>query len=346
MLSSRPFPDLGETFQSYVIRLARFNHYKLDHWTLYLSRESVPYRSKDIAERNLLRQFVFLSTGMPSVNQLFDQWQFFDTEKKYFDYKAIKVCPACFVSNKNKLLAEWSVRFNVVCSEHECLLVDSCSNCGDLITERAIHALKCSKCELPIKDFRSNVVKIDSFSKKIHKLFGKGLINKRDTLINELSWQHLHLEAYSSLVYQEGSRLWRSKQNYSIEQKYAYQKAVGQLLENAELLNEALCMHLSSQIANGNLVLGKAFTRLNRYLKDNRCPTLVVGIKTLIKEFEFEENQTVGLVWLSNLYGIESQELKKSIYQEFESVLFKNRGILAINAYEVINAYFNHKNHS
>ncbi len=283
---------------------------------------------------------------MPEVLQLFDQWMFFSDAKQYFDYKAIKVCPACFVSNKNKLFAEWSVRFNVVCSEHECLLVDTCPNCGDLITERAIHALKCSKCELPIKDFHSNVVKIDFFSKKIHQLFGKGLINKRNALINELSWQHLHLEALSSLVYQEGSRLWRSKQNYSIEQKYAYQKAVGQLLESAELLNEALCKLVSSQIVHGNLVLGKIFSRFNRYLKDNRCPTLIASVKELIKEFEFEENHTVGLVWLSNLYGIEPQELKNFIYQEFESVLFKNRGVLAINAYEVISAYFNHKNNS
>jgi hypothetical protein len=343
MLLIKPIPDINETFQSYLIRSARFNNYNFEHWSLYITQQCVKYRSRNYADRIRLIEFVHQRTGMDEVLQLFDQWMFYGNGKHYFDYKVIKICPTCLVNNKGKLMAEWSLRFNVVCSIHDCLLVDSCTNCGDFITEHTIHTMRCNKCELPILKVNDDNVEIDFFSKRIHRLFGKGLVKNRDKLIDELSWEYLHIEAFSFLVYQKGSHFWRSKRNYSIKEKYAHQLAVGQLLEDSERLRKVLFDYVNSYFMNGNSAFGTLFFKRNKYLKNNRCPALILSIKGLLKKFEFDESQTVGLTWLSHLYDIEEQELKHFIEKEFKSTLFKNRGIFAMNAYEVINAYLNYK---
>jgi len=335
MLSSRPFPDLGETFQSYVIRLARFNHYKFDHWTLYLSKESVSYRSKDIAERNQLRQFVFLCTGMPSVNQLFDQWQFFDTEKKYFDYKQIKICPICFRSNKHKLMAQWSFRNNLVCPEHSCLLADNCSRCGDSITERTVHAMKCDKCEFPLHEFESKETEVDYFSKRIEQLTDEGVLQNRETLIDELAWQYSHIEALSLLVYQSGNPLWRKKRSYSIEQKHEHQTVIGELLNDSTLLQSALNEYVQSQFEQGKTDLGQAFTKLNNYLVNNTCPTLIVAVKELIHRSQFYESQKVGLTWLEKLFNFHQKSLTNFVKDKYPNFILKTQGPASISLSDV-----------
>ncbi len=326
MLLTRPIIDLGETLQSYIIRLARFNHYRFDHWSLYLSQESVPYRSRGIADRNQLREFVFQSTGMPNVNLLFDQWQFFDTEKKYFDYKNIKVCPICYGSNKHKLMAQWSFRFNVVCPEHGCLLVDKCSRCGDSTTERTVHAMKCDKCELPPHKFEVKKTEVDYFSKRIQNLIGEGILQNREALIDELAWQYIHIEALSLLVYQKGNQLWRRKRSYSIEQKHAHQTLIGQLLNDNTLLQNALNEYMQSQFEQGKTDLGMALTKLNKYLVNNTCPTLIVAVKELINSSQFSESQKVGLTWLERFFDFPKNTLVNFVKTKHPSVILNTQG--------------------
>tara|TARA_R110002167_G_scaffold298619_8_gene502940 strand:- start:4286 stop:5350 length:1065 start_codon:yes stop_codon:yes gene_type:complete len=340
MLLTKPIPDLNETFQSYVIRLARFNHYKFEHWSLYLSQESVSYRGRTKSDRDQLSNFVHQSTGMDDVLQLFDQWMFFEEGKLYFDYKAIKICPACFAANKNKLLAKWSFRNYVVCSEHSCLLVDSCTNCGELITERCIHSLRCSKCDFSLEDLSNKKIESDYFSKRINELIDNGLLEERDVLIDELSWQHRQIRAMSFLVYQDDSKFWRSKRNYSIEQKHEHQSAIGKLLENPELLLQTLSAYLESKFEQGETDLGTALIKFNRYLANESCPQLIFAAKKLINSFPFDESQTAGIIWLSNLYNIEKSTFKNFVQLNFECLLFKNRVISASHAAKVIDAYF------
>jgi hypothetical protein len=330
MLLTRPIIDLGETLQSYIIRLARFNHYRFEHWSLYLSQESVSYRSRDIADRNQLRAFVFLSTGMPSVNQLFDQWQFFDTEKKYFDYKKIKICPICFGSNKHKLMAQWSFRNNLVCPEHSCLLVDKCSRCGDSITERTVHAMKCDKCELPLHEFEVKETEVDYFSKRIKSLISEKALKKRETLLDELNWQYIHIEALSLLVYQEGSQLWRRKRSYSIEQKYQHQTIIGQLLNDNALLQNALNEYMQSQFEQGKTDLGMAFTKLNKYLMNNTCAVLIIAVKKLINNVKFGDTQKVGLLWLEKLYDFPKNSMVNFVKTKYPSVILNTQGPVSV----------------
>lgn len=331
MLSSRPFPDLGETLQSYVIRLARFNHYKFDHWSQYLSQESVPYRSRDITDRKQLREFIFLSTGMPSVNQLFDQWQFFDTEKKFFDYKKIKICPICFGSNKYKLMTQWSFRYNLVCPEHSCSLVDKCSRCGESVTERTVHVMKCDKCELPLHEFEVKETEVDYFSKRIENLIGEGILQNREALIGELAWQYTHIEALSLLVYQDSNPLWRRKRSYSIEQKHQHQTFIGQLLNDNSLLQSALNEYMQSQFKQGKTDLGIAFTKLNKYLVNKTCPVLIVAVKKLINNFQFNDTQKVGLTWLEKLFNLHQKSLTNFVKDKCPCLILKTQGPASVS---------------
>jgi hypothetical protein len=331
MLLTRPIPDLGETLQSYIIQLARLNHYKFEHWSLYLSNESVAYRSRDIADRNQLREFVFQSTGMPNVNLLFDQWQFFDTEKKYFDYKKIKVCPICFGSNRHKLMAQWSFRYNLVCPEHNCSLVEQCSSCGESVTERIIYGMKCDKCELPLHEFEVKETEVDYFSKRIEQLVGEAILQKREALIDELAWQYNHIEALSLLVYQDGNQLWRRKRSYSIKQKHEHQTRIGQLLNDNTLLQSALNEYMQSQFAQGKTDLGIALTKLNKYLVNNTCPVLIIAVKKLINSFQFSDSQTVGLVWLEKLFDFPQKSLTDYVKTKYPSLILKTQGPASVS---------------
>jgi hypothetical protein len=321
--------------------LARFNHYKFEHWSMYLSQESVSYRGRTKADRVQLSKFVHQSTGMDEVLQLFDQWVFFEDAKLYFDYKAIKICPICFATNKNKLLAKWSFRNYVVCSKHSCLLVDSCTNCGELITEQCVHGLSCSKCQFPLEELKYKKAESDYFSNRINEFFSNELFEKKHELIEELSRHHDQIAAFSLLVYEEGSPVWKRKRSYSVEQKHKHQLTIGCLMVDDKKLLKALRTYLESKLEQGETNFGKAFLNLNKYLANDMCPQLIVAAKELLKSFTFNEQQTVGIIWLSKLYNIEKNQLKSFVQLNYSSLLFKGQAIPASYAAQVIDDYLN-----
>lgn len=343
MLLTRPFPDLNETLQSYVVRLARANHYSIEQWTQFLSQESAPVRAKDLNSRKQLVSFLSRVTGMAEVDKLFDQWQFFNTDKNHFDYKMIKICPVCFSENGGKVNASWVLRYNLCCEKHSCLLVDTCSGCGHAISEKCVLNKQCQQCGLQLSKFSSDRVKSDYFSSRMHQKLAEGILTNRESLLSELAWQSSYIDALSPLLYKGNQALWRKKRGYSVWEKYQHQRSVGELINNENSLNTALVGYVQKQFDSGTTDLGKALLKFNKYLFDDVNPQILHAVKKLILEQNFPDYISVGPLWLSKVYGLEHENLKQYLLNHTSTTGFKNKSLPAYLASSVVSGYLKFK---
>lgn len=343
MLLTRPFPDLNETLQSYVIRLARANHYSIEQWAQYLSQECAPVRTKDLNSRKQLVSFLSRVTGMTEIEKLFDQWQFFNTDKNHFDYKMINICPVCFSENNGKINASWVLRYNLCCEKHSCLLVDICSGCGHAISEKCVLSKQCQQCGLQLSKIVADRVSSDYFSSRMHQKIAEGIFTDRDSLLNELAWQSSNIEAFSPLVYKENQPNWRKKRDYSVWEKHEHQVSISELMKNENMLNTALVDHVQEQFDSGITDLGKALLRFNKYLFDEVNPQILHAVKRLIFEQDFSAYISVGPLWLSKVYGLDHNSLKQYLLEHASTTGFKNKSMPAYLAKNVISDYLKFK---
>ncbi|SEK67494.1 TniQ protein [Colwellia chukchiensis] len=323
MMLIRPYPDEQETLQSYVIRLAKFNHYQFEHWSQHLSQQSISLRQRDAKSRELLTSYLHSVTGMDNVFNLFDQWQFYNKDKRHFDYKSIKVCPLCFAENKGKILSLWALRYYLVCTKHDTLLVDKCSKCNSAITENTILQGKCGSCVKEVTTFETEVVAPDSFSLELARAAQNQIFDTTVDLINKLLIIYTKLEACSSFIYQDGQALWKKKQAYSIEEKYHHQMQVAELVENENKLVSAIGRYVNLALEEKLYDLGKVLVKFKSYIGNEKFPMMTSAIRTFVLTSEFTEDQRVGVTWLNNLFGFESKMFKNFIIDKYPSLVFK-----------------------
>ncbi|WP_334019010.1 TniQ family protein [Alteromonas sp. S015] len=342
MLLTRPFSSTDETLQSFLIRLARANHYTFEAWSRHLADQGIPYRTRNQESRKKLVEYIDGILGRNETSELFDQWAFYTDLKLGFDFARIKICPHCFKESKGKLHPKWSFRFNLTCPVHGCLLVDTCSCCGTAINEQAVHSHKCTECGTPLITSESTIAEPDSFSGQIHELDSTKLISderNRTALINLLTAQFNTIEALSNYVYEGDQAKWRKKRAYSLAQRYQHQIAVSQALSSQSATNDAVAQYAGEVISDGETDIAKLFRYSRKAIKNQFPQMLIKAIKTYVENFDDDNGITVGLRWLSDLYGIDDDSLFKFVVLNHEALQTRKGVIRLLDAGHVIDGY-------
>lgn len=143
----RPRPGANEIFLSYLLRLTQANGYSnyqaiLDHLSIQSNLHKLNYLSKDTPNLTALSQMTEVEEAQlwemvfSKIGDL-EEICFADRKIKAYgsvlDYEwlereKIKICPACF-ANDGYYHKHWSLWCYTSCHLHQCLLVDTCSQC-------------------------------------------------------------------------------------------------------------------------------------------------------------------------------------------------------------------------
>ncbi|WP_233078863.1 hypothetical protein [Rheinheimera soli] len=194
-----------------------------------------------------------------------------------------------------------------------------------------------------LSEFKVQNVQSDIFSSRISQKVSDGILNERESLLDELSWQYSTLEAFSLLVYEENQANWRNKRGYSLSDKHNHQIAVSRLMENEELLINAIKKYAQGQFEKGTTDLGKALMKFSKYLVDEVNPAILLSVKKLIGWGKFDDQISIGVIFLSKLYGLEQENFKQYLQNHVSTTGFKNRAIPASLAAKVVSEYLEFK---
>ena len=91
--------------------------------------------------------------------------------------KSQQFCPLCLASDdKPYFRKRWRLACNVICPEHQVLLRDSCSNCGNVLTPNKMlwssYGLPhCEKCSLSFRENSYEQIEISEELHRLHHLF-------------------------------------------------------------------------------------------------------------------------------------------------------------------------------
>lgn len=172
-LLCRPSPIKGESFQSYIERLAFSNHVK-PHDLLLFSLVKLKYPATNVEQKDSLVALLGGLTGhAEEIEALFDARLVSKEYKTLFDFDLKKVCLSC-MHDCAYFKDIWSFRNYVVCAKHRTPLSSYCPHCSAMINFDSAFQKKCNKCANSLRAAKQQQEVHEPISEYIFNVFDKG----------------------------------------------------------------------------------------------------------------------------------------------------------------------------
>lgn len=165
-------PMLGESLDGFFVRLAELNYYESPRWICWLAGFSTSNSviNVNLYPRNVEELLPLSRVTGASAYELFAMTFFPDERIKdavcldwdasvpiYAVHKtSSKVCPAC-LAKTGFIKKKWGISLVTVCTEHRCLLLDKCPQCGSKISVFRKSIIKCA-CGLDFRDVKTPLI--------------------------------------------------------------------------------------------------------------------------------------------------------------------------------------------
>lgn len=329
----RPRVNLKESFQSYLIRLARANGYKYTAFSSAITEKSKPYRSFKPEDRSEIRSLI-AKVADSNASNLVDVWEIGFYFKHLFDYSRIKICLKCYESEK-VMPPYWWLKNYLVCDEHQLLLVDSCSNCKTRFKEQSIVKGQCLECGFEIDHNKSAEIDSEIFDKKLHSLFAEDVTSPslfRGILSADVEPIYVHYQICSYFQKEIHSRdkYINHRQTLDIHDLYCVQSEAQKIVDDgkvSELICDALCAYRDNSGKGISSFIAPVFKLI---MSVNGRLYKAELIKVLIKAPECIGDWIVGLKWVEKLFSIEANNLKEFVKNYFPDIEAKNQGTFAV----------------
>lgn len=329
----RPRINPKESFQSYLIRLARSNGYKYTAFSSAITEKSKPHRSFKPEDRSEIRSLI-AKIADSNANNLVDVWESGFYFKHLFDYSRIKVCLKCYDSEK-VMPPYWWLKNYLVCDEHQLLLVDSCSNCKTRFKEQSIVKGQCLECGFEIDHNKSAEVDSEIFDKKLHRLFSEEIISSgqfREMLSADVEPIYVHYQICSYFMKEIHSRdkYINHRKTLDIHDLYCVQSETQKIVGDGKV-SKLICDALGAYRANSGKGLSSFISPVFKLIMSvNGSLYKAELIKVLIKAPEGLGDWIVGLKWAEKLLSIEANNLKEFVQCYFPELEAKNQGTYAV----------------
>lgn len=219
-LMRRPRPYSDESLASYIIRLTESNYYSDTNWIFQMSglKKKTRYANLFIKNKDDLSglsliadvsESILWSMAFSPVHQI-HQGRINNIEvfggvlpKKALHKNTVKFCPICLESLPYYRLI-WDLAFIKICPLHECLLIDKCPQCSNVIKWNRPSITKC-KCSQNLMDCSPQFIQSEfpNLGLHIYKLCQIGSLGLGETehLSQESPIMGLDLNRLVSLLY-------------------------------------------------------------------------------------------------------------------------------------------------
>jgi hypothetical protein len=329
----RPRVNPKESFQSYLIRLARSNGYKYTAFSSAITARAKPHRSFKPEDRNDIQSLI-AKIADNNARNLVDVWECGYYFKHLFDYSRIKICLKCYGSEK-VIPPHWWLKNYLVCVEHQLLLVDSCSNCKTRFNEQSFVKGQCLECGLEIDHNKSAEVDSEIFDKKIYSLFSEEKTSSslfRGILSADVEQIYVHYQICSYFLKEIHSRdkYINHRQTLDIHDLYCVQSETQKIVDDgkvSELIGDALCAYRANSGKGISSFIAPVFKLI---MSANGGLYKAELIKVLIKAPEGLGDWVVGLKWVEKLLSIEANNLKEFVQSYFPELEAKNQGTYGV----------------
>ncbi|GLX84305.1 hypothetical protein tloyanaT_05570 [Thalassotalea loyana] len=329
----RPRAIPKESFQSYLIRLARENGYKYKAFSSGITANSKPHRSFKPEDRTDI-QFLISNIADNNARNLVDVWECGFYFKHLFDYSRIKICPKCY-TNEKVLPPYWWLKNYLICDEHQLLLIDSCGNCNTRFNEDSIAYGHCMECGLEIEHNKSAELNSGMFDKKLHSVCAAEEMNTsrfRELISNEVEQIYVHYQICSYLLKEVLNRdkYINHRRTLDIYSLYTEQKEIQSIVKNdalGQLMYEALCSYRARGGKGVSSLINPIFKLIMSHQGHLYRATLV---KLLIEEPKDLADWAIGLNWLEKLLSIDANNLRNFVKEYSPNLEEKSQGPFAV----------------
>lgn len=157
----KPRPFVSESWAGYQLRLAEVNGYSSGLWIAkcFFGNSRITIHTSEHT-----RVALILGLQQDEMNRLAYAYYGLQTSSyiRYFGQKlhlshvkihSLALCPYC-LREKAVTNGFWDLKFAVACPLHSCRLVDSCQQCGELISWNRSKVCECPKCKF---DYRNSL---------------------------------------------------------------------------------------------------------------------------------------------------------------------------------------------
>lgn len=177
MFLIRPEPDKRESLEAYILRLFYLN--KIDFKNISkLIKRKIGFGYKYYSGRKDVLDLFFEFVGHKKIYSLYSMSDVVGCNDRGKNIEYVKFCPVCIIENPLIFNSCWHNRLLFTCTEHNCLLTHSCSNCGKKITWISFFYCKCEHCHMKLTGHKVTYVKHDVFSKELNFFFLRSKINR------------------------------------------------------------------------------------------------------------------------------------------------------------------------
>lgn len=325
----RPRVNLEESFQSYLIRLARANGYKYSAFSSGITTKSKSHRSMKLADRIEIRKLIKLIADSNS-SELVDIWECGYSHKQLFDYSRIKFCTQCFLEDE-VLKPYWWLKNYLVCAKHNALMIDSCPSCNEKINEDSFIHRCCSVCEQEFASFKAEQVEADLYGKTISKLFSNFVGNTDtfieilDEYINKLYTQFFIGSALLKYTREKAAPI-DNRRFFSLKELFNEQVAVQELIHEGDIKRQMFSF-LCDEKAHSGLGIPHALNPIFDLIFSKHGELFEIELIKLLFAPEKEmEVWSVGILWVEKVFRLTKGELKLFIKEKYPELELKRQG--------------------
>lgn len=329
----RPRVNPKESFQSYLIRLARSNGYQYTAFSSAITEKSKPHRSFKPEDRSEIHSLI-AKIADSNASNLVDVWESGFYFKHLFDYSRIKICLKCYECEK-VMPPHWWLKNYLVCDEHQLLLVDSCSNCKTRFKEHSIVKGHCLECGFEIDHNKSAEVDSEIFDKKLYSLFSEEKNSPslfRGILSADVEPIYVHYQICSYFLKEIHNRdkYINHRRTLDIEELYSVQRDIQKVVGDgkvSKLICDALCAYRANSGKGISSFISPVFKLI---MSVNGSLYKAELIKVLIKAPEGLGDWIVGLKLVEKLLSVDANNLKEFVKSYFPELEAKNQGTFGI----------------
>lgn len=325
-LNDRPFPFPGEALQSYLCRLARTNRYSYQRFSEYYNDNAAPLRSYSVDDRAKISAVTQELCGEVKTTDLIDIWSYYKNDKELFDFARIKICPECYVAERNSISAKFWLKFIVSCDKHSLLLIDLCTTCKEKITFHSLSDGKCTACDTPIENMLSQPRESDGFSQIVNREFSdidsnEGFNNKVATICHSINHQLKAALLLVNTLDLNPTYYWKKRRELTIEDLYQYQFEGFKFVENEPLLLETLGGYINDAYLAGERNLSQIFKRFAVVKLNEHTQFFYQALLScIIDKSRSCPGYKVSIIWLESLLAIEKGQLRDFIDRQYNTL--------------------------
>ncbi|MBL4941599.1 MAG: TniQ family protein [Colwellia sp.] len=329
----RPRVNYEESFQSYLIGLARANGYKYSAFSSGITAKSKPHRSFKPEDRNDI-QTLISKIADDNAGNLVDVWECGYYFKHLFDYSRIKACPKCY--EKDMILPPyWWLKNYLVCGEHKLLLIDSCSQCNTKFEEGSFVKEHCLKCGLEITSNNSIEWNTGLLDQRLHDLCSDVTRDSnqfKELISEEIEQIYVHYQVCSYFLkeLQSKDKYSNHRRTLDINTLNSEQNDIQRMIHDGKvslLMYDALAAY---RIKSGKRISSFITPIFKLLMSQHGSLYKAELINMLIEGPNDFGDWPVGLNWVEKLLSIKANDLKVFVKDHFPNIEAKCQGPFAV----------------